>query len=47
MKLSTLIKLGLGIAVFAAATGVAFAAWIDNGDEMLMSMFQAGLAWCL
>lgn len=42
-----LLKIGLGVAVLAAATGVAFAAWVDNGDEMLMSMFEAGLAWCL
>ncbi|MGE0283643.1 MAG: hypothetical protein AB7P20_23920 [Rhizobiaceae bacterium] len=39
-------KIALGVALVAAATGAAFAAWIDNGDEMLMSMFEAGLAWC-
>lgn len=43
---STLLKTGIGIAALAAATGVAFAAWVDNGDEMLVSMFEAGLAWC-
>ncbi len=40
-------KIALGVAVLAAATGAAFAAWIDNGGEMLASMFQAGLAWCM
>lgn len=40
------LKIALTVAVLAAATGVAFAAWIDNGDEMLVSMFEAGLAWC-
>lgn len=40
------LKIALGAALFAAATGAAFAAWIDNGDDMLMSMFETGLAWC-
>ena len=31
---------------FAAATGVAFAAWVDNGAGMLMAMVETGLAWC-
>jgi hypothetical protein len=40
------LKIVLGVALLAAATGAAFAAWIDNGDRMLMSMFEAGVAWC-
>ncbi len=36
-----------GAVLLAAATGAAFAAWVENGDAMLMSMFEAGLAWCL
>lgn len=40
-------KLGLAVAALAAATGVAFAAWVQNGDDMIVSMFQAGLAWCM
>ena len=40
------LKIALGVALVAAATGAAFAAWIDHGDDMLMSMFEAGLAWC-
>lgn len=40
-------KIALGVAVLAAATGVAFAAWVENGDEMFASMIQAGLAWCM
>lgn len=41
-----LLLVGIGAILLAAATGVAFAAWVDNGDAMLMSMFEAGLAWC-
>ena len=40
------LKIALGVALVAAATGAAFAAWVDNGDAMLVSMFEAGMAWC-
>jgi hypothetical protein len=40
--------LGLGLAagLFAASTGLAFAAWLDHGPGMLMALAQSGLAWC-
>jgi hypothetical protein len=41
-----LAKIGAGLVLLAAATGAAFAAWIDNGPEMLMSMAETGLSWC-
>ncbi|HTV68692.1 MAG TPA: hypothetical protein VMF90_09155 [Rhizobiaceae bacterium] len=41
-----LAKIGTGLVLLAAATGAAFAAWIDNGPEMLMSMAETGLSWC-
>lgn len=44
---STLLKLVLGVGALAALSGVAFAAWVDHGDDMLVSMFEAGLAWCM
>jgi hypothetical protein len=40
------LKIAAAIALVAGATGAAFAAWIDNGPQMLMSMTAAGLAWC-
>jgi hypothetical protein len=40
-------KIALGVVVLSAATGVAFAAWVENGDEMFVSMIQAGMAWCM
>lgn len=40
-------KIVLGVVAVGAATGAAFAAWVENGDQMLASMFQAGLAWCM
>jgi hypothetical protein len=40
-------KTALAAALAAIATGAAFAAWLNNGADMLASMFQAGLAWCM
>ena len=38
------------VAVIAVAigafSGVAFAAWIENGSAMLMSLSASGLSWC-
>ena len=39
-------KLALGVAAFAAATGLAFAAWIDQGAGIFMAMVETGIAWC-
>ncbi|MBX3576844.1 MAG: hypothetical protein KF723_06520 [Rhizobiaceae bacterium] len=41
-----LAKLALALTAFAAATGAAFAAWIDHGPAMLMSMAASTMAWC-
>lgn len=40
-------KIVLGVVAAAAATGAAFAAWAANGDEIFMSMIDAGLSWCM
>lgn len=40
-------KIAVAVIAFAGATGAAFAAWVDNGDEIFASMIQAGLAWCM
>ena len=40
------VKIALGVAVFAAATGLAFASWIDKGAGIFMATVEAGLAWC-
>ncbi|BCH31877.1 hypothetical protein MesoLjLc_38070 [Mesorhizobium sp. L-8-10] len=42
----SLTKIGLGLAVLAAVSGVAFASWLDKGAAMFMAMAEAGLAWC-
>lgn len=39
-------KTALGVALFAAATGIAFASWIDKGAGIFMATVEAGLAWC-
>ena len=40
------VKIALGVAVLAAATGLAFASWIDKGAGIFMATVEAGLAWC-
>ncbi|MGI6856727.1 hypothetical protein [Mesorhizobium sp. 1B3] len=43
---SALAKLALGLAVLAAASGIAFASWVDKGAAIFMAMAETGLAWC-
>lgn len=38
--------LALGAVALAAATGIAFSAWIENGAAIFMTYAEAGLAWC-
>ena len=46
MSVLTAAKIALGVAVLAAATGLAFASWIDKGAGIFMATVEAGLAWC-
>jgi hypothetical protein len=46
MPALTAAKIAAGVAVLAAATGLAFASWIDNGAGIFMATVEAGLAWC-
>ena len=39
-------KVALGVLAFGAATGLAFAAWVENGGAILMTMAESGLSWC-
>lgn len=34
------------LAAFAAATGMAFAAWDEHGPAMFMALAESGLSWC-
>ncbi|MBX3596862.1 MAG: hypothetical protein KF874_04735 [Rhizobiaceae bacterium] len=43
----TAAKLTLGAAMLAGATGAAFAAWLNHGDEIFLSVIESGLAWCM
>lgn len=45
-SLSPAVKIGLTVIALAAATGVAFAAWVENGAGILMTMAETGLSWC-
>ncbi|PSH65881.1 hypothetical protein CU103_04505 [Phyllobacterium sophorae] len=31
----------------AAASGLTFAAWFNQGDSIFLSLINAGLAWCM
>jgi hypothetical protein len=44
--LPSAVKIGLAVTALAAATGLAFAAWVENGAAILMSMAETGLSWC-
>lgn len=39
-------RLALAAVVLAAATGLAFAGWIEHGAGIFMATVEAGLAWC-
>lgn len=47
MTLRTVAKLTFGALMLAAATGAAFAAWVDNGAGIFRTMVEAGLSWCM
>lgn len=47
LSVPTAAKIILGVAAFAAATGIVFAAWIDNDAGIFRAMIEAGLAWCM
>jgi len=46
MPVLTVAKIAAGVALLAAATGVAFASWIDKGAGIFMATVESGLAWC-
>ena len=39
-------RIALLVAALAAATGVAFASWLDHGAGIFLAMVDAGLSWC-
>jgi hypothetical protein len=39
-------RLVLAAIAFGALTGAAFAAWVENGSDMLMALAASGMAWC-
>jgi hypothetical protein len=40
------LALALAAVALSAATGLAFAAWMDHGAEMFVSLAASGLSWC-
>jgi hypothetical protein len=39
-------RIALLVAALAAATGVAFASWLDHGAGIFLATVESGLAWC-
>ncbi len=44
--LPSIARIGLAAVALAAATGLALAAWVENGPAILLSMAETGLSWC-
>ena len=42
----TIATLSGGLALLDVATGAAFGAWLQHGAAIVLSMAEAGLAWC-
>jgi len=41
-----LVKSALGVSALAAATGLAFAGWVEHAPAIFMTLAEQGLAWC-
>ncbi len=41
-----LIALFMGALALSAATGLAFAGWIDHTPAIFMTLVEQGMAWC-
>lgn len=46
ISLATTAWIALGATVFAGATGLAFASWLDKDAGIFMSLVDAGMSWC-
>ena len=46
ISLAGIASLTLVLTAFAAASGLAFASWLDNSDGIFMSLVEAGMSWC-
>jgi glucokinase len=45
-SMPTVAKIAAALAVLGAATGLAFASWVDKGAAIFMATVESGLAWC-
>lgn len=45
-SLKTVAWIALGLAAFAASSGLAFASWLDKDAGIFMSLVEAGMSWC-
>ena len=46
ISLSRTAWIALGLTAFAAASGLAFASWLDKEAGIFMSLVEAGMSWC-
>ena len=45
-SLGSLAKIAVALALLGAATGLAFAGWLDRGAGIFMALAESGLSWC-
>jgi hypothetical protein len=45
-RIATPLFLAAGALALSAATGLAFAGWLDSGARIFMAMAETGMAWC-
>jgi hypothetical protein len=45
-RIATPLLLAAGALALSAATGLAFAGWLDGGARIFMAMAETGMAWC-
>ena len=46
VSVSSAARILIAAAAFAAVSGIAFAAWLDHGAAIFLSMAETGLSWC-
>ena len=39
-------SIALALTAFAAASGLAFASWLDKSEGIFLSLVEAGMSWC-
>lgn len=46
VSIAKVLKIIAATMLLAAIGGLAFAGWLNNGAEIILTMAETGLAWC-